>query len=824
MSKRKGKLTIFIDNKKYSCETGSTILEAAEQSGVYIPTLCAHTEMSPFGGCRMCIVEVEGMRGFPTSCTTPVADGMKIMTHTAQIQEERKEILQLILSEHTSSCLICDERLECKESTATIRKVGVTTGCRYCPSDQQCELQDVVEYLGVEEIGYPVYYRNLKVEKNDPFYDRDYNLCILCGRCIRMCQEVRTANILAFKQRGRNTVIGPAFERTHLEAGCEFCGACVSTCPTGALSEKARKWEGKADYAVTTTCAFCGTGCRLDLQVKGKKVIGSLPAGDSHVSDRQLCVKGRFCVTELVNSHKRIKKPFTFREGHRFNTNWKEAIGIAAGILSSCKPEEFGMIVSSDCTNEDLYIAQKFTRSVMGSHNINTEARIFYGQTFNAYLDLFELSTPISDIAKSDLVLSVGIDTRFSRSVIGVELRKAISAGARLVTINSEEHNLVNIAVRWIRPEAGGESAVLKALCTAFTGKSTNDKDIAYVSGLLRQANKITILVGSQYPTFTGGAEILGRIKDLALKTGAGITPLPPQCNFVGTLLAGVYSEILPGGLNASNKKSLSAVRKGSGAPVPAFKNPWQFDSSAAWKKIKVLYLVGDFPLERYCSPDHLIYQNIFGPRDTLKADLVLPARAFSEIDGTIISGEGRIQKIKKAADSPGEAKADWNILCMIARKMGKKGFGFSSAAGIRKELSTFVPGVARSSKNLVALPIEGRLLLGRTKKIARADKKRYPFILNAYSMEHLYHGNEISETVEGAAVLFGSGRLEVNPVDARKLRIKNGDEVIVTSPLHSWRWTVKISEDQLPETLRVTLAPGEVAEMNPQRVKIRRK
>ena len=169
----------------------------------------------------MCLVEVEGARSFLTACTTPVEDEMIVRTHTDQIQKERKEILELILSEHTSSCLICEEREECKESMNTIRKVGVTTGCRMCPNEDSCELEEVVKKFDLQELNHPVYYRNLPVEKNDPFYDRDYNLCILCGRCVRICQEVRNANVLAFSQRGRDTVIGPAFNRTHIEAGCE---------------------------------------------------------------------------------------------------------------------------------------------------------------------------------------------------------------------------------------------------------------------------------------------------------------------------------------------------------------------------------------------------------------------------------------------------------------------------------------------------------------------------------------------------------------------------------------------------------------------------
>ncbi len=235
MNSRNGKLHVTIDNQPVETARGATILEAANAHGIYIPTLCAHKDLTPYGGCRMCIVEVEGMRGFPTACTTPAEEGMVVRTQTAQIQSVRNEILNLMLSEHPCSCLICDEKDECRQYSLTVRKVGVTTGCRFCSNDGQCELQEVAAKIGVTELNYPIYYRNLRVEKEDPFYDRDYNLCILCGRCVRICQEVRAANAISFNQRGRHTVIGPAFKRTHLEAGCEFCGACVSVCPTGAL-------------------------------------------------------------------------------------------------------------------------------------------------------------------------------------------------------------------------------------------------------------------------------------------------------------------------------------------------------------------------------------------------------------------------------------------------------------------------------------------------------------------------------------------------------------------------------------------------------------
>ena len=218
--------------------------------------------------------------------------------------------MELLLSEHPSSCLVCDEKDECKDYSSTIRKAGVTTGCRYCPNDGQCEVQDVVEKVGVTEINFPIHYRNLRVEKEDPFYDRDYNLCILCGRCVRMCQEVRGVNALAFKLRGRVTLVGPALIGLTWTRGCEFCGACVSVCPTGALAEKTRKWDGKPEREQPTTCGLCGVGRQIRVLAKDDEVIGSLPADDATGPIGQLCVKGRFCIPELVTNHERLGQPY----------------------------------------------------------------------------------------------------------------------------------------------------------------------------------------------------------------------------------------------------------------------------------------------------------------------------------------------------------------------------------------------------------------------------------------------------------------------------------------------------------------------------------
>ena len=263
-------ISIEMDHRQIPCPEGVSVLRAAELNGVFIPSLCSHKDLSPFGGCRLCVVEIDGMRGYPLACSTVVQEGMKVLSDSAALREMRREILELILSEHPSSCLICSEKDGCKENQHTIRKSGVSTGCRWCPNDSECELQSLVEKLGITDIHYPIYYRGYEAEHEDPFFDRDYNICILCGRCVRMCQEVRGTSVLAFKHRGPRTQIGAAFGRNHVEAGCEFCGACVSVCPTGTLADKVSKWDGQPDGFVVSTCPFCALGCQIELAPQGR--------------------------------------------------------------------------------------------------------------------------------------------------------------------------------------------------------------------------------------------------------------------------------------------------------------------------------------------------------------------------------------------------------------------------------------------------------------------------------------------------------------------------------------------------------------------------
>lgn len=370
-------INLNIDGRKVSVNDGTTILQAAQKADIYIPTLCYHPNLTPYGGCRLCIVEVENMRGYPTSCTTPAAEGMIVRTNTEKARELRKGILELILSEHPHTCLICDRLERCRPFDICLRNVAVTERCVICPKNGRCELQKLVDYLEIEHKDIADYkYKSLPVLTDSPFFDRDYNLCVLCGRCVGICQEVRGAGAIAFTYRGSQSSVGTAFEKPLVDVGCQFCGACVDICPTGALMEKATKWESSAQKTVKTICPYCGVGCQLKLEVKDGKILNSVPDVNGPANKGQACVKGRFGIAEMVNSPDRLKKPLIRRNGKLEETSWDEALDYVALKLSQYKGEQFAFVASAKCTNEDNYVMQKFTRVVQGTNNIDHCARL----------------------------------------------------------------------------------------------------------------------------------------------------------------------------------------------------------------------------------------------------------------------------------------------------------------------------------------------------------------------------------------------------------------------------------------------------------------
>ncbi len=497
---------IFIkfNDQMVAAERGQTILQSARQNGIKIPTLCDFPGLPPHGSCRLCVVEIEGKPNTPTACTTPVEDGMVISTHSPKIVALRRELLQMLLAEHPSGCLFCPDRDDrCDECMVTLRKAGVTTGCGSCPKDGQCELQALAEEYEVHQPGYPIRYRMLPVETYDPFFDRNPNLCILCGRCIRVCQEMHEANTLSYNGRGAQALVSTAFHRPHLETNCTFCGSCVEICPTGAITEKTRKWEGKPQHETPTTCPFCSIGCQITLLSRGERVMGSLP--DHQAGTDYLCVNGRFAITELVDPITRLKQPqHRNRDGWQ-PTSWEEAAEIAAEKLAACPPEHFEMRVSASSSNEDLYVARQFAQVVMNSSPVMPSVMGRYGGALGSLARLLERSMPVESlIDTADAILCIGLNDRYAQSVVPVQLKRAKHRGAKVIHLDASQ--------------ALQETA----------------------AGLLDSSNTPAILISAVALADPQNAALLRQVEALVQSRSARVSVLPEEGNLAGALRLGL--------------------------------------------------------------------------------------------------------------------------------------------------------------------------------------------------------------------------------------------------------------------------------------------
>ncbi len=715
MTKEK-KLSITIDNKKMEVRPNMTILQAARENSVYIPSLCILEHLPSYGACRLCVVEVDGLRGFPTSCTTPVEEGMVIRTDTAEVRSLRQEVLKLLLSEHPASCLFCGEQSECKDYQGTIRKVGVTTGCRYCPNDNRCELQLITEKVGLTETSYPVYYRNFPIEKEDPFYDRDYNLCILCGRCVRVCNDVRLNGTLSFKQRGKLTTIGPAFDRTHLDAGCEFCGACVTVCPTGALSAKVSKWYGRPDSQVGTTCVYCPVGCKVILQIKNDETIDALPDYDSPVDQGLVCVKGRFAIPEYVHSAKRYISPQRLTPIGYEDISWDKALDEAKERLSGIKPEDCLVVVSPQLSNEDLFVAQRFTREVMNSEEMFSLVITDLGADLVPFLDLVMHASSYDAINTAQGILAIGFDSTYGFTPIGIQIKAAARKGANLVTIGSYESNLDMLAETAHQTEPSHWAGMIDPLGKAMSGNGKTN----------------IVIVGPDVFLGPERREALGRVIALRDVYKWKVIVAHPYTNLLGMLATGAFPGIKPGEVLKNGDKGSAVTIKGA-AVYPDLQ-----------KKRKVVYVIGEARLDMVPPCDHLIYQNGLPPESGRKPDLILPACMFTETSGTTINAEGKVLPIQKAYEPFMKSKPDWWIMSGIAEKLQKRTFKYNSVQAIQGDIRKQIKGFFSMKKRLEFVRV-GMKEGGEGTRDAALRGKRSPA-----SREETYRGTPLASVVSG--------------------------------------------------------------------------
>ncbi|MEE2880945.1 MAG: molybdopterin-dependent oxidoreductase [Chloroflexota bacterium] len=757
-------ITISIDGQEITTQTGKMVLEAAIDSGIYIPYLCYHSGLKPFAACRMCVVAVEGGRGFPASCTLPVQDGMKVRTESPEVQELRRSVMEMLIAEHPNGCLTCHRVDICGPSDICLRHVSVNDRCVTCPKNERCEFKDTVRYLGMElesPLGYQ--YKQIPLEVSDPFYDRDYNLCITCGRCVRVCEEIRGDDAIGFTQRSGRALVGTSFGDSLLESGCEFCGACLDVCPVGALVERDNKWE-KANKIVPAICPHCPVGCSLNLEISANdSLIRVIPELNSSVNHGQACFKGKFGLG-FVNNDSRLTKPLIRKENILEEATWEEALDLIASKLMQYRGNTSALIAAPDSTNEELYLAQKFGRVAMGTNNIDQSTNVLPELTIGLEraLGYAAATNPIWDLEKSECILVFNSNLTEQHNVVGIPVKRAVKNGTRLIVIDSREVELTRYSSSWLRPVPGTELLLLGGILKSIVDQGLEDFDwiqefceepdtLRYALESLdlneiSEATQVSVISINEAANWFGASErsaivysldnvvqtiqrdCVESLVDMALltgnigKSGTGLYPLRPGMNEQGAWDVGCTPARLPGRRLLTDDQGRQDIEEYWGCTLPQERGMGVIElfEAAESGDLKSMFIIGDMPhldpisLSALGKLDFLIVEDVFLTGLAEKANVVLPRQTFAEKIGTFTNLERRIQKHDpnmRSNDTGGRSEA-W-ILAQLSNRMGMTGFDHPSSSDVMEEVSAIVPdysGVSYKRLEEVRKIVDGSL------------------------------------------------------------------------------------------------------------------
>jgi formate dehydrogenase major subunit len=483
-------VVLDIDGRSIQVPEGTSVMRAAAQAGINIPKLCATDMLDAFGSCRLCLVEIEGRKGYPASCTTPVTAGMKVSTQTPKLADIRRGVMELYISDHPLDCLTC-------------------------PANGHCELQDMAGVVGLREVRYGydgenhVFAKTRSGEANphfapkdesNPYFTFDPSKCIVCSRCVRACDEVQGTFALTIQGRGFESKVSPSQDNRFLDSECVSCGACVQACPTATLSEKSLIDRGQAEHSVVTTCAYCGVGCSFRAEMKGEEIVRMVPNKDGHANHGHSCVKGRFAIgyashPDRINTpmiRQKISDPWRI-------VSWDEAIAHVANEFKRLQATygkfSIGGITSSRCTNEETYLVQKLVRAGFGNNNVDTCARVCHSPTgygLKATLGESAGTQDFDSIEHTDVVLVIGANPTDAHPVFGSQMKRRLRQGAKLIVIDPRRIDLVRTphikADYHLKLRPGTNVAVLATLAHVIVTEGlVND---AFVSMMLSRSGE----------------------------------------------------------------------------------------------------------------------------------------------------------------------------------------------------------------------------------------------------------------------------------------------------------------------------------------------
>src|SRR5471032_1417347 len=433
-------VTLTIDGEEITVPQGTSVMRAAALAETKIPKLCATDQLEAFGSCRLCLVQIEGMKGLPASCTTPVAQGMKVTTQNKQIADIRRGVMELYISDHPLDCLTC-------------------------PANGHCELQDMAGAVGLREVRYGYeganhVYANKDGQLNPlfavkdestPYFTFDPSKCIVCSRCVRACDEQQGTFALTIQGRGFLSKVAASQDESFLESECVSCGACVQACPTATLSEKSLIKAGQAEHSLITTCAYCGVGCSFRAEMQGEDVVRMVPNKNGHANHGHSCVKGRFAIGYATHTDRIVKPMIRSKISDPWReVSWEEAIGYAASELKRIQDkygrDSIGGITSSRCTNEETYLVQKLIRAGFGNNNVDTCARVCHSPTGYGLATTFGTSAGTQDfdsVEHTDVVLIIGANPASAHPVFASRMKKRLRAGAKLIVIDPRRTDIV---------------------------------------------------------------------------------------------------------------------------------------------------------------------------------------------------------------------------------------------------------------------------------------------------------------------------------------------------------------------------------------------